>query len=198
MVVDIFKKIYRKSIYEKSKKYVDIGNSTILLDAFHVEIRAGKRKRVLIGNDCMIGCNIVFETEQGTIKIGDRVFISNGTSFHCINSITIGNDVMFSWGCTIIDNNSHSLISQERMDDVNNWRKGIEEGQIGKYKNWTTVKNAPIVIKDKAWIGFNCIIMKGVTIGEGAIIAAGSVVTKDVPDYAIAGGNPATIIKYTT
>ena len=53
----------------------------------------------------------------------------------------------------------------------------------------------PIVIKDKAWIGFNSIILKGVTIGEGAIVGAGSVVTKDVPPYTIVAGNPARIVR---
>ena len=53
-----------------------------------------------------------------------------------------------------------------------------------------------IIIGDDVWIGLNSIILSGVTIGQGAIIAAGSVVTKDVPPYAIAGGNPAKIIKY--
>ncbi len=54
----------------------------------------------------------------------------------------------------------------------------------------------PIIIKDFVWMGHGIIVMGGVTIGEGAIIAAGSVVTKDVPDYAIVGGNPAKVIKY--
>jgi len=50
-------------------------------------------------------------------------------------------------------------------------------------------------IKDKAWIGFNSIILKGVTIGEGSIVGAGSVVTKDIPDWSIVGGNPAKVIR---
>lgn len=54
----------------------------------------------------------------------------------------------------------------------------------------------PIVIEDEVWIGFSAIILSGVKIGRGAIIAAGSVVTKDIPAYAIAGGNPAKVIKY--
>jgi galactoside O-acetyltransferase len=73
----------------------------------------------------------------------------------------------------------------------------LDEGKTGYYKNWTGVKHAPIIIKDKAWIGFNCIILKGVTIGEGAVVGAGSVVTENVPDYAVVAGNPARLIRYT-
>lgn len=56
--------------------------------------------------------------------------------------------------------------------------------------------NGPIIIEDDVWIGMNSIIMSGVRIGRGSIVAAGSVVTKDIPPYAIVGGNPAKIIKY--
>jgi galactoside O-acetyltransferase len=56
----------------------------------------------------------------------------------------------------------------------------------------------PVKIEDKVWIGFNSIILKGVTVGEGAIVGAGSVVTKDVPPYTIVAGNPARIIRELT
>lgn len=54
---------------------------------------------------------------------------------------------------------------------------------------------APVIIKDNAWIGMSAIILKGVTVGEGAIVAAGSVVTKDVPPHTIVAGVPARVIK---
>lgn len=105
---------------------------------------------------------------------------------------------MFSWGCTVIDTDAHSLLSEQRTNDVVDWKRGLDEHKIGCYKDWSNVNHAPIIIKNKAWIGFNSIILKGVTIGEGAIVGAGSVVTKDVPDFAVVAGNPAKIIKYTT
>jgi acetyltransferase-like isoleucine patch superfamily enzyme len=60
----------------------------------------------------------------------------------------------------------------------------------------STVIEKSVIIKDFVWCGANVTIVPGVTIGEGVVIGAGSVVTKDVPDYAIVGGNPATVIKY--
>jgi len=62
-------------------------------------------------------------------------------------------------------------------------------------KDWSQVKIAPVRIEDKAWIGFNAIILKGLTIGEGAIVAAGAVVSKDVAPYTLVGGNPAVFIR---
>lgn len=58
------------------------------------------------------------------------------------------------------------------------------------------LSKGPLIVEDEAWIGSNAIILSGVTIGKGAIIAAGAVVTRDVPPYAIVGGNPARLIKY--
>jgi acetyltransferase-like isoleucine patch superfamily enzyme len=68
---------------------------------------------------------------------------------------------------------------------------------MGQNLDKSIINTSPIIIKDKAWIGFNSIVMKGVTIGEGAIVAAGSVVVKDVDDYTIVGGNPARKIGET-
>lgn len=132
------------------------------------------------------------------MKIGDRVLINDGTTFYCTTGITIGNDVMISWGSTIVDSNMHSIVSADRVKELKTAREEIENHTMGQNVDRSTIKSAPVVIKDKAWIGFNCIIMKGVTIGEGAVVGAGSVVTKDVPDYAIVAGNPAQVVKQTT
>jgi acetyltransferase-like isoleucine patch superfamily enzyme len=169
------------------------------IEGMNLQIRkiGQNQKRIFIGSDTIINGEFILEKETGEIKIGDRTFIGGGI-FICINKIEIGNDVMFSWGCTVIDNDAHSLVAALRRKDVADWKKGIEEGRIGAFKDWTNVNNSPVIIKDNAWIGFNSIILKGVTIGEGAIVGAGSVVTKDVPDFAVVAGNPAKIIKQTT
>ena len=72
-----------------------------------------------------------------------------------------------------------------------------EYGKPNCFENidWNGVKSSPIIISDKVWIGFDVVILKGVTIGEGAIIGARSVVTKDVEPYSIVAGNPAKFIK---
>jgi acetyltransferase-like isoleucine patch superfamily enzyme len=92
-----------------------------------------------------------------------------------------------SWGVTIVDHDSHNLNWELRQSDVRQWAQGR--------KDWTNVPHAPVVIADKAWIGFNVTVLKGVTIGEGAVVAACAVVTKDIPPYSLAGGNPAQVIR---
>lgn len=158
-------------------------------------IRPEKTKKYIeIGSNSIFEGNITIENEFGNIRIGDRTFIGS-SSLIATNEIIVGDDVLISWGCTIIDTDSHSIRSVDRSADVKNWKRGIDEKKIGKYKDWSKVNSVPIIIKDKSWIGFKSIILKGVTIGEGAVIGAGSVVTKDIPDYTIAAGNPAKIIR---
>lgn len=93
--------------------------------------------------------------------------------------ITIGNNVWVTSGC--------QLLCHQR--DLTYYEKG-------KPVMDCPLKFAPIIIKDGAHIGIGSIIMPGVTIGEGAVIGAGAVVTRDVPDYALAVGVPARVIKY--
>ena len=64
------------------------------------------------------------------------------------------------------------------------------------YKNWTVVKDEAIVIESKVWIGFDVTILKGVTVGEGAVIGAKSIVTKNVEPWTVVAGNPAVVVKY--
>jgi acetyltransferase-like isoleucine patch superfamily enzyme len=142
--------------------------------------------RLEIGRGSIIEGSISFDKEGACIKIGERVFIG-GSLLVCADSIEIGDDVLISWGCTVVDHNSHAIGWKDRSQDVSKWFDGI--------KDWNAVQTAPVKIGARSWLGFNAIVLKGVTIGEGAIIGAGSVVTKDVPPYTIVAGNPARVIR---
>lgn len=194
----LFPSLKNQDYKKETEIYLSSGENTSLRN-FKIEIRGKviQGKRIFVGSNSMLSGTYIFENENGIIKIGNNTFIGGGT-FICIDKINIGDEVMISWGCTIIDNDAHSLVSGERQDDVLAWKKGMDENKVGYYKNWKNVGHAPIIIKNKAWIGFNVIILKGVTIGEGAIIGAGSVVTSNVPDYTIYAGNPAKFIKTTS
>lgn len=139
-----------------------------------------------IGRSSMVGGALIFDREGASIQIGERTFIG-AASLISSEQITVGDDVLISWGCTVVDHNSHALSWRDRSNDVTDW--------MDAKKDWMHVECKAVAIRSKAWIGFNVIILKGVTIGEGAIVGAGSVVTKDVPPYTIVGGNPARVIR---
>ena len=124
--------------------------------------------------------------ETSKIEIGSRVGIS-ATTIWAQESIRIGNDVNIGADCLIIDNDSHSHTFLERRFD---FVKNLSTVNLVKY-----IPSAPIQIEDDVWIGARCQILKGVHIGARSIIAAGSVVTKDIPADVIAGGNPCKVIK---
>ena len=160
-------------------------NSVLRWYRFHVPVGSS----LSVGRDCVVHARISFDLSNASVEIGDRTYIG---SSHIVagHSVKIGNDVLISWGVTIIDHNSHAVSWEERLNDVTDWRKGV--------KNPSKVAVDEVVIGDRAWIGFNAIILKGVHIGEGAIVGAGAVVSKDVPSYAVVAGNPATVVKKMT
>lgn len=185
----MLKKIYTKlSGYYAKCKLKKVLGINISKDAIvkYSGIRLKENCLLHIGKESMIEANLIFERPQAEIIIGDRTYIGNSMIVSS-TKVEFGNDILVAWGCSFVDHNSHALQFAQRKDDVLQWRKGE--------KDWSHVECKPIKINDKAWIGFNCIILKGVTVGEGAVVGAGSVVTKDVPPYTVVAGNPAKFIK---
>jgi galactoside O-acetyltransferase len=142
--------------------------------------------QLFVGALSIVEAAIHFEKQDASVSIGGRTFIG-GSSILCSEKISIGDDVLISFGVTIVDHDSHSVDFSYRKNDVCAWYRGE--------KDWTYVIRRPVVIEDKSWVGMHVIILKGVTIGEGAVVAAGSVVTKDVPPYTVVAGNPARVIR---
>lgn len=148
--------------------------------------RSSRRRKISIGSKCLIACRFSLDKTDATISIGDRCFIGK-SHLVAAQRIDIEDDVIISWGVTVVDHNSHSLEANHRSKDVLDWMQGR--------KDWAGVKISPVRICSKSWIGFNAVILKGVTIGEGAVVGACSVVTKDVPPYTVVAGNPARVIR---
>jgi len=169
------------------------------VEALSVQVRNSTERRpyLVIGESSYISGAYVFERGIGQITIGDETFIGSGSLFICAQEkgISIGNHVLISWGCTVSDTNAHSLDANVRRHDVADWLRSAREGKTGAYKNWEGVKSAPIVIEDDAWLGFGVVVLKGVTIGAGAVVGARSVVTRDVAPNTVVAGNPARVLK---
>ena len=116
-----------------------------------------------------------------TIYIGNNVFIGKGANFSATDSaIHIRDYVMFGPNVTITGGDHNISVIGKYMYDV---KEKLPENDL------------PIIVEDDVWVGTGAIILKGVTIGRGSIVAAGALVTKDVPKYSIVGGVPARVIK---
>lgn len=139
-----------------------------------------KHSTIIIGNHCIFNSHDLFNsrglgrsivrtnTDYAKIEIGDNSGFSGVTiSANCF--VKIGKNVMVGAGTTIADNDDHA-------------------DRLG-------TKDSPVIIADNVFIGMRCIIMKGVTIGDNAIIGAGSIVTRDIPANCIAAGVPCKVIK---
>lgn len=156
------------------------------VDYRKIDFKNQKECKLTILNKSLVNSTLVFEKNNSEILIGSNTFIG-GAVLSCASKIEIGNNVQIAWGVVIMDHNSHSLNYSERCKDLPNTFLGI--------KTWNDVVMSEIIIADDVWIGVNSIILKGVHIGKGSIIGAGSVVTKNIPAMCVAAGNPAKIIK---
>lgn len=131
-------------------------------------------RRFALGQHSVVESYSCINNAVGDVVIGDHTRI--GIHNTIIGPVTIGNHVNLAQGITVTALNHNFDDTTKRID---------EQG----------IATKPVVISDDVWIGANAVILPGVTIGRHAVVAAGAVVTKDVPDNTIVGGVPATIIK---
>lgn len=134
------------------------------------------------------GKNVHFEGKMNVrgishINVGNNVFFGeNNTFYSTIANIYIGDDVLFGPNITVISGDHRFNVIGKKIIDVSDGDKDINN-------------DSDIIFEGDNWVGANSIVLKGVTVGKGAIIGAGSVVTKDVAPYSIVAGNPAREIK---
>lgn len=136
--------------------------------------------KIILGNNVFVGNKGAWFVSPNINKmpeliVGDNTSLNYRTVISVESMVQIGDHCMIAEEVKIFDNNSHGVHYQHRL--------------------MTSRDTAPVILEDHVWIGMNSIILKGVRIGKGAVIAAGSVVTKDVPAMVVVGGNPASIIK---
>jgi acetyltransferase-like isoleucine patch superfamily enzyme len=153
-------------------------------------LRAKHARAVVFGNHVSIYAGCSFSVgEEGRCSIGDFTLL-NGALLMVEERIEIGSHCLGSWNVGIADSDFHQLQPAQRMSDA--------EALAPFHKNRPPrpkLKTSPVIIGDNVWIGMNATILKGVTIGNNSVVAAGSVVTKSVEPNTVVAGNPAAPIK---
>jgi len=164
-----------------SKAFAAFGKNSLLL----YPVRVRNPKKIYIGNDVHIESSVWLnavdswagETYDGRIIISDAAVIMNNVQISSIASIFIGKGATVGRNCTIVDHNHdfHPL-------DVSIVHAPLTQGK-------------PVIIEDEALLAVNCVVGPGVTIGKHSFVAAGSLVTTDIPPYSFASGVPAKVIR---
>ncbi len=140
--------------------------------------------KIVIGAHAQMYGRIIVFAQGGYVQMGEYSLLGENSYITSMEKVIIGNRVLISWNVSIFDSNSHPISPEQRHIHFKNLAtEGLD------------IPTAATIIEDDVWIGCNSIILKGVTIGKGAIVAAGSVVTKSIPPFTMVAGNPARIVK---
>lgn len=184
-----------KDLYLRKRAYRHVKLNSTLIGDIHDFATTGN---VLLcwgstKNDVFIDENAdvygrIISYNHGKVKIGKWVNIGFRTKIDCVNRVEIGDNTTISYDVTIIDNNSHPIHPADR-ELMGHTKHGSLERQP------MFSQSAAVIIGKNCWIGTQVRIQKGVTIGDNSIIAANSVVTKNVPPNCIAAGIPAKVVK---
>ena len=184
LLIDIVSKCFKrlilavKSIWIYVKLHIRYGSSVkigiinSIKGKFKIELFPQSSlqigKFLMCAGPCYIKC-----TEEGQCKIGNNVFINHNCSITCVEEITIGDNSNIANNVVIVDHD-HKI-----------GKSGVVDG----------LERSPVHIGKNVWIGANAVILRGISIGDGAVIAAGAVVNHDIPAYEIWGGVPVRKIK---
>jgi acetyltransferase-like isoleucine patch superfamily enzyme len=163
------------------------GNSVITYPFAFQRFHSRLDPALTIGDHCtMDGVQFALGPE-GRVEIGPYCYFINAVLL-CEQELRIGRYVVIGWNATITDTDFHPIAPAERIADA------IACSPLGRGRARPPLKRQPVVIEDDVWIGPNAAILKGVRLGAGAVIEAGSVVLRDVPPGARVFGNPAQIV----
>lgn len=143
---------------------------------------------IRIGMRTMVRGELFVFAHGGRIEIGNDCYIGEQSRIWSGANIKIGDNVLISHLVSVMDNLTHPIDPRERHKQV---RAIYEQG----HPREIDLDDRPVEICNNAWIGAHSLVMRGVRIGECAIVAAGAVVTKDVPPHAVVAGNPARVIR---
>ncbi len=180
---------YHLGLMQRRKAEMCVTAPNVLFLEHSRVINQFAKDSIRIGSNSVINCELLTFRHGGLIEIGENCFISQGTRIWSAQHVVIGNRVVISHDVNILDSDCHSLSAKCRAEHFSEVFLGNGELEILPNVNW-----APITIEDDVWIGFNVSILKGVRIGRGAVVGAGSFVRSDVEPFSVTVGDPARMI----
>ncbi len=174
-LIPLFRGITKSMLFSFFRRNITIGRKTRIKRNTEWKLFPGclflSGRNLIVGNDVTLSAS-----KKAELIIGDNVGIGNRCQIVCHKRISIGDGTILAPNVLIYDHNhifdSNGGVRQREFDD------------------------GEVIIGNNCWLGAGCIILKDVHIGDKSVIAAGSVVTKDVPANCVVGGNPSKIIKY--
>jgi acetyltransferase-like isoleucine patch superfamily enzyme len=166
---------------------VRIGQNTVITgDYAFKRFRSRLESALVVGTHCTLDGVHFAIGEQGRVEVGNYCYFTNAVLL-CELELRIGSYVVIGWNATIADTDFHPIGPAERIADA------IACSPLGQGRPRPEIARRPVVIEDDVWIGPNATILKGVRIGTGAFVEAGSLVTRDVPAGMRVIGNPAQL-----
>lgn len=166
-----------------------IDASAQILPESRIENLRGDPSRMNIGAHTAVRGELITLGHGGRIDIGAWCYVGASTRVWSASHVAIGDRVLIAHGCDIHDWNAHPLDAQARHRHYRDILEGGHPQELGD------VPAVPVRIEDDVWIGFGSVVMKGVTIGRGSVVAARSLVTKSVAPGWLVGGSPAVPIR---
>lgn len=189
MIRNIIRRIYH--LYLRNVKFRNKYTSTGRVDfssTSGISLSNGSKKENIILDDMCRMYGHLISQNGGTIIMHKRAKIGFNSKILCSNRVEIGEDTGIGDNTKIVDNNNHPVHPKDReIMRRSPWNSPL--------RSWKYSDSAPIIIGKNCWIGSEVRICKGVTIGDGSVIAANAVVTKSCPPNCIMGGNPAKILR---
>ena len=168
-----------KTVIHTTRRAVAAAITTVGRERQRYKIEAGRTSLGACGERVVLSLPFILAGADG-ISVGDDTYVGPGAYISAVNTtVTIGRKVMLSPHVAIVAGDHNTSVLGRFMRDVYEKRE---------------TDDLPVVVSDDVWIGTRAIILKGVTIGRGAVVAAGAIVTRDVPPYAVVAGVPARLV----
>ena len=157
---------------------IRLGNEVVIDDNCVLDAKGDSEEGITIGDGAIIGRNTIVSCKGGSIEIGDNTNISANCMLISETRLSIGSNVLIAGMCYVIAGGNHGI---ERTDIPIIAQPMVSKGGVR--------------IEDNCWLGANVTVLDGVTIGRDSVIGAGSVVRRDIPEFTVAVGSPATVVK---